>query len=90
MCEVKYGYHVAVFSDNHPTVSWVYQLASKRSVVMLQLLHALALRFKIKGTLPLTPFHIDGKQNSMTDILSHSFGSEPKWHCNTDTDLFFK
>ena len=87
MCEVKYGYHVAVFSDNHPTVSWVYQLASKRSVVMLQLLHALALRLKKKGSLPLTPFYISGKHNSMTDILSRSFGSEPKWRCKTDNDL---
>ena len=87
MCEVKYGYHVAVFSDNHPTVSWVYQLASKRSVVMLQLLHALALRLKKKGSLPLTPFYISGKHNSMTDILSRSFVSEPKWYCKTDAEL---
>ena len=87
VCDVNSGYHVAVFSDNHPTVSWVDRLASKSSVVAGQLLRALALRLKMKGASPLTPFHIAGKHNVMTDIPSHSFGSEPKWHCKTDADL---
>ena len=86
---MKSGNHVAVFSNNQPTVSWVDQSASKSSVVAEQLLRALALRLKMKGASPLTPFHIAGKQNSMTDVLSRSFGSEPKWHCKTDTDLLF-
>ena len=84
---MKSGDHVDVFRDKQPTVPWVDQLASKSSVVAGQLLRALALRFKTKGAPPLTPFHISGKQNAMTDILSRSFGSEPKWYCKTDTDF---
>ena len=52
-----------------------------------QLLRALALRLKMKGASPLTPLHIAGKQNAMTDIPSRSFGSVPQWHCKTDADL---
>ena len=59
VCDVKYGDHVAVFSDNQPTVSWVDRLASKISVVAGQLLRALALIFKMKGASLLAPFHID-------------------------------
>ena len=43
VCKVKYGDHVAVFSNNHPTVSWVDQLASKSSVVAVKLLHTVAM-----------------------------------------------
>ena len=53
----------------------------------MQLLRALALRLQISKTSPLTPLHIPGIENAMTDIPSRSFGSEPKWHCKTDTDL---
>ena len=87
VCEVKSGDHVAVFSDNQPTVLWVDQLASKSSVVAGQLLRALALILKMKGEFPLTPFYIAGNQNDMKDILSRLFVSEPKWHCKTDADL---
>ena len=88
MCDVKSGDHIAVFKDNQPTVSWVDQLASKRSLVTGHLLCAMALRLKIKDASLLKPFHIAGKQNAMTDIPLRLFVSEPKWHCKTDADLF--
>ena len=68
VCELKYGYHVSVFSNNQPPVSWVNQFASKRSLVAGQLLRAMALGFKMKGASPLTSFHIVEKQNAMMDI----------------------
>ena len=89
VCEVKSGDHVVVFSNKQPRVSWVDRLASKSSVFAGQLLRALALRLKIKGTLPLTPFHISGKQSVVMYIPSHSFGSEPKLNCKTNTELLF-
>lgn len=79
--------HVALFSDNDPTVSWVRRMASRHSRVAAQLLRALALRLKRSETCPLTPVHIPGKQNQMTDIPSRSFGSVAEWHCKTDDDL---
>jgi hypothetical protein len=79
--------HVALFSDNSPTVHWVERLASRHSQVAMQLIRALALRLKIRNASPLTPLHIAGVQNSITDIPSRSFGSNPKWHCHTDWDL---
>jgi hypothetical protein len=87
VCALDTGCHVALFSDNQPTVHWVQRLASKSSKVAGQLLRALALRLKMTGASPLTPLHIAGRNNAMTDIPSRSFGSEPQWHCKTDTDL---
>lgn len=79
--------HVALFSDNDPTVSWVRRMAARHSRVAAQLLRALALRLKQSETCPITPVHIPGKQNQMTDIPSRSFGSVAEWHCKTDNDL---
>ncbi|KAL7548528.1 hypothetical protein ACHAWF_011814 [Thalassiosira exigua] len=79
--------HVALFSDNSPTVSWMKRMAASGSRVAAQLLRALALRMSVTKTSPLTPLHIVGTKNAMMDILSRSFGSEPKWFCRTDDDL---
>ena len=78
---------VAVFSDNDPTVSWIRRLASRHSVVAARLVRAVALRMKIKGACPITPVHIPGSENAMTDIPSRSFGSVAEWFCKTDNDL---
>jgi len=78
---------VALFSDNSPTVGWVRCLATRGSMVSAHLIRALALRLKLNGTCPITPLHIAGEENSVTDIPSRSFGSKPKWHCKSNTDL---
>ena len=91
VCDLTSGSHVALFSDNAPTVSWVNKLASKNSQVADQLIRALALRLKLKGASPLSTMHIAGDKNEMTDIPSRSFGSEAKWFCCEDkneSDLF--
>ena len=87
VCPSLNGAHVALFSDNSPTVHWVERLASRHSVIAMQLIRALALRLQLNKTSPLTPLHIAGIQNAMTDIPSRSFGSVPKWHCPTDSHL---
>ena len=87
VCPSLNGAHVALFSDNSPTVHWVERLASRHSDVAMQLIRALALRLKTQNASPLTPLHIAGVQNAMTDIPSRSFGSIPKWHCPTDSHL---
>jgi hypothetical protein len=78
---------VALFSDNSQTVRWVRRLATRGLLVSAHLIQALALRLKLNGTCPITPLHIAGEENSMTDIPLHSFGSKPKWLCKTNTDL---
>ena len=78
--------HVALYSDNSPTVSWVRRLAA-RSPIAAQLVRALALRLKCAGASPLTPLHIAGSKNAMTDIPSRSFGSNRKWHCESNEEL---
>ena len=88
VCTDVNGSHVALFSDNTPTVGWVARMASKRSTIAMQLLRALALRLQLTKASPLTPLHIAGIDNAMADIPSRSFGSEPRWTCRTDTDLF--
>ena len=86
VCEVRDA-HVALFSDNSPTVHWVQRLAAKHSEIAMQLVRALALRLQLAQASPLTPLHIAGVNNTLTDIPSRSFGSEPKWLCKTDHDL---
>ena len=60
VCHLSPGCHVALFSDNSPTVGWVARMAAKRSLVTAQLLRTLALRLKKTGASPLTPFHVWG------------------------------
>ena len=86
VCDVKDS-HVALFSDNSPTVHWVQRLAAKHSEIAMQLIRALALRLQLAHASPLTPMHIAGVNNSLTDIPSRSFGSDAAWHCTSDTQL---
>lgn len=62
-------------------------MAARNSTVAMQLIRALALRLQLTQASPLTPLHISGIHNAMTDIPSRSFGSEKKWFCKTDEDL---
>jgi hypothetical protein len=78
---------VALFSDNNPAVSWVQRLALRHSNVAAQLVRALALRVKLGSACPITPCHIPGVENSMTDIPSQSFRSVKEWHCKTEDEL---
>jgi hypothetical protein len=84
VCDISPGTHIALFSDNSPTVSWVRRLAARGSKVAGQLIRALALRLKLRQVSPLTPLHIEGKHNALTDVPSRSFGSEPRCHCTTN------
>ena len=88
VCELLSGKHVSLFSNNQPTVHWVQQLAAKISVVAGQMIQVLALRLKIKGFLPLTPIHVAGAENVMSDTPSCSFGNEPKLHFAKTTLMF--
>ena len=45
------------------------------------------LRLQNSGASPLTPLHISGEENSMTDIPSRLFDSNLAWFCKNDTDL---
>ena len=87
VCEGLREAHVALFSNNSPTVGWVRRMATKGSLVAAALLRALSLRMKTTKTSPLAPLHIPGDQNAMTDIPSRSWGSKPKWHFKTDEEL---
>jgi hypothetical protein len=78
---------VPLFSNNSPMVGWVQCLATRGSMVSAHLIRALALWLKLNKICPITPLHIAGEENSMTDIPSRSFGSKPKWHCRSNTDL---
>ena len=86
VCNVEHA-HVALFSDNSPTVHWVQRMAAKNSGIAMQLVRALALRLQLANASPLTPMHIAGVNNSLTDIPSRSFGSEVAWHCDTTHKL---
>jgi len=87
VCGFEAATHVALFSDNSPTVHWVRRMAAKGSLVAGQLIRALALRLKTTKVSPLTPLHIEGEKNAMTDIPSRSFNPRKKWYCADDAAL---
>jgi hypothetical protein len=78
---------MTLFSDNSPTVSWVNRLASRWSLVAEHLVQALALCLKIMHACPLTPMHIEGKQNAIADVPSWSFGNNPTCTCMSNFEL---
>jgi hypothetical protein len=78
---------IALFGDNSPSISWVARLGSRRSSVAENLIQALALRLKLQRACPLTPIHIEGDRNAISDVPSRSFGSNPAWKCDTDDTL---
>ena len=78
---------VAMFGDNSPSISWVECLASKQPLVAENLVQALALRLKIQRACPLTTIHIAGRRNTISDIPSRSFGSNPTWQCANADEL---
>ena len=78
------GKHIALLSDNTPTVSWVTKMTSKKSAVAAAYLRILAVRLKLARASPLIPMHIPGEENGITDIPSRSFGRIAKWDCDTD------
>jgi hypothetical protein len=83
LCEKR----VMLFNNNSPTIGWVTRLASRRSLVAEHLIQALALQLKFQQACPLTPIHIKGTRNTISDILSRLFGSTPAWQCDTDAVL---
>ena len=87
VCNIKQGDHVALFSDDASIATWAQRLAAKISKVAGQVIGALALRIKVMKASPLSTLQISGVQNVITDIPSRSFGTPPKWNCQTDDDL---
>ena len=79
--------HVALFNDNTPAVGWTDRMASKQSRTAGGLLRALAFRMRHHRVSPLTPLHIRGIHNSISDIPSRSFGGTKKWHFPNDNDF---
>ena len=63
VCSELRDAYVALWSDNLPTVVWVKRFAARGSKIAMQLLQDLKFHVKQKGESPLTPLHIQGKQN---------------------------
>jgi hypothetical protein len=87
VCKDLHKKRMTLFSNNSPTVGWVMRLASKKSIIAKNLIQALALGLKTQHACLLTPMHIEGKWNAISDVPSQSFGNNPKWMCKTDEDL---
>ena len=85
VCPKLRAAYVAFFRDSSHTIGWVKLFAERVSLVAMQLVRALTLQFKNAGASPLTPLHISGEENAMTDIPSRSFGSNLAWFCKKMT-----
>ena len=87
VCPKLRAAYIALFSDNPPTIGWVKRLAVRGTLVEMQLVLEVTLGLNNSGASPLTPLHIAGKENSMTDNSSRSFGCNLSWFCKNVTDL---
>jgi hypothetical protein len=87
ICDITPGTHVAIYSDNEAMVVRVKKKKARARVAGF-LIRALSLRLKYAQASPLTPLHIQGKQNGITDVPSRSFGSEPTWHWKTHQEFY--
>jgi hypothetical protein len=79
--------HFGMLDDNSPTVGWIKKMTSSKSKIAAALLRILAVRLECVEASPLTPMHIPGDENAITDIPSRSFGRKAKWHCTTDAEF---
>ena len=70
VCPKVLAAYVSLFSEISPIIGWVKRLAARGLLVALKLVQALNLLLKKAGASPLTPLHISGEENSMTDIPS--------------------
>ena len=86
-CTELQGAYVALFSYNSPTIVQVKLLAERGSLVAMKLVRSLTLQLKKAGASLLTPLHISGEENFMTNIPSRQFGSNLAWFCKNDTNL---
>jgi hypothetical protein len=76
VCDIPPGTHVAIYSDNEATITRMVKQKS-RACIAAHIIRVLSLRLKFRQASPLTPLHIPGKHNMITDVPSRSFGSEP-------------
>ena len=79
--------HIVLLSDNSPSVAWVDKMASKRSRPAGELLRVLARRLFATKACPITPLHIPGRHNRISDIPSRSFGYKKEWHFVDDNEF---
>jgi hypothetical protein len=79
-------------AHKHTTLLSGHKNGLTKLYIAAQLVRALALHLNIKQTCPLTPVHIPGVENAVTDIPSCSFGSVKERGCKSDgkLPLFFK
>ncbi len=79
---------VIIYSDNLPSVSWVEQMASRKSVIGAHMIRAIALRMNLQKRCPIMPQHVTGKQNLMADYASSwLFGHPAQWCFNSGTEF---
>ena len=79
--------HVVLLSDNSPSVAWVDRMASKRSNAAGELLRILVYRLNATRAYPITPLHIPGRHNRISDIPSRSFGYKKEWEFKCDHEF---
>ena len=80
------GTHVAIYSDNEATVNRMVKRKSRARIVA-HLTRAVSLCLKFRQSSLLSPLHIPGKQNLITDVLPRTFGSVPSWRWKKHHDF---
>jgi hypothetical protein len=70
--------HIAIRSDNTPTVAWVASMSSKSKFPTAgRLIRALAMRQRVSQSAPAQVGYIPGPENTLADLASRSFQLHP-------------
>jgi hypothetical protein len=77
---------IAAWSDNTPTLGWVWRMATKQSKIAGRLIRGLGTRQGMNETCPLAAHHIPGEKNKMVDFASRSY--TPSLHLHGDSHFF--
>jgi hypothetical protein len=77
---------IAAWSDNAPTLDWVWRIVTKQFKIAGRLIRGLGLRQRMNETCPLAAHHIPVEKNKMADFASRSY--TPSLHLHGDSHFF--
>jgi hypothetical protein len=82
-------HHVGMFCDNMSAVIWTQKMRTSASPVAGRLLRLLGMRIHARQSSGLTPIHIAGDDNQMSDIISRAFRHGKFFHAQNNLTSYF-
>jgi hypothetical protein len=82
-------HHIGMFCDNMSAVIWTQKLRTSSSPVAGRLLRLIGMCIHARQSSGLTPVHIAGDDNQMSDVISRSFKHGKFFHAQNNLTSYF-